>query len=146
MKTLIEDAKPEDAARLVILLGQLGYPATHSQMLDTIRQHNSPTYKLLVAKQENKTLGFIALHFYNAFHHHAPIGRITAFCVDENARGAGIGSSLIKAAEEFFEQQGCFKIELTSNSKRANTHQYYLHRGYIEGSRHFIKILSKQII
>jgi GNAT superfamily N-acetyltransferase len=145
MKTFIEEAKPEDAARLGILLGQLGYPATHSQMLNRIQQHNSPTYKLLVAKQENQALGFIALHFYYAFHHSAPIGRITAFCVDENARGAGIGSLLLRTAEEFFEQQGCFKIELTSNLRRGNAHQYYLQRGYIEGSKHFIKILSKQI-
>jgi len=143
MKTLIEDAKPEDAARLVILLGQLGYPATHSEMLDKIQLHKKATYKLLVAEEDNQVVGFIALHFYHAFHHPAPIGRITAFCVDENARGAGIGTSLLRAAEEFLEQQGCFKIELTSNSKRANTHQYYLNRGYREGSRHFIKILSR---
>jgi GNAT superfamily N-acetyltransferase len=145
MKTFIEDAKPEDAARLVILLGQLGYPATHSQMLDRIRQHNSPTYKLLVAKQENKVLGFIALHFYHAFHHPAPIGRITAFCVDEIVRGSGIGSLLLTAAEDYLRQHHCFKIEVTSNLKRSHTHEYYRHRGYTETSRHFIKILSKQI-
>lgn len=145
MKPLIEDAKPEDAAQLVILLGQLGYPATHSQMLDKIQQHYSPTYKLLVAKQENQTVGFIALHFYHAFHHPAPIGRITAFCVDETVRGTGIGSLLLTAAEECFEQQGCFKIEVTSNLKRSNTHEYYRLRSYTETSRHFIKILSKQI-
>ncbi len=144
MKIHIEAAKSEDAARLVILLGQLGYPATHSEMLDKIQQHNNPTYKLLVAKDENQVLGFIALHFYRAFHHPAPIGRITAFCVEETVRGSGIGSLLLTAAEDYFLQQQCFKIEVTSNLKRINTHQYYRQRGYTETSRHFIKIVAKK--
>ena len=144
MKIKIEAAKSEDAARLVILLGQLGYPTTNLEMLDKIQQHNNPTYKLLVAKDENQVLGFIALHFYHAFHHVAPIGRITAFCIDETVRGSGIGSLLLTAAEDYFLQQHCFKIEVTSNLKRTRTHQYYRERGYTETSRHFIKIVAKR--
>jgi len=144
MKIHIEDAKSEDAARLVILLSQLGYQATHSEMLDKIQQHNHPTYKLLVAKDENRALGFIALHFYRAFHHRAPIGRITAFCVEESVRGSGIGSLLLTSAEDFFHQHHCFKIEVTSNLKRTSTHQYYLQRSYTETSRHFVKLFGKK--
>ncbi len=144
MKIHIEDAKSEDAARLVILLDQLGYLATHSEMLDKIQQHHHPTYKLLVAKDENQVMGFIALHFYRAFHHPAPIGRITAFCVEESVRGSGIGSLLLTSAEDFFHQHHCFKIEVTSNLKRTSTHQYYLQRGYTETSRHFVKLFGKK--
>jgi GNAT superfamily N-acetyltransferase len=141
MKILINDAKPEDATQLIALLGQLGYPTTQSEMLDKIQQHSNPTYRLLVAKEENQTLGFIALHYYYALHHTAPIGRITAFCVDETVRGSGIGSMLLTAAEDYFQQVNCFKIEVTSNLKRTRTHHYYHQRGYTEVSRHFIKII-----
>ncbi|MEQ1586801.1 MAG: GNAT family N-acetyltransferase [Cyclobacteriaceae bacterium] len=144
MKIHIEEAQSEDAARLVFLLGQLGYPASHSEMVDKIQLHKNPTYKLFVAKEENQVMGFIALHFYHAFHHLAPIGRITAFCVDEPVRGSGIGNLLLGAAEGFFHQQQCFKIEVTSNLKRSSTHQYYQQRGYTETSRHFVKIFGKK--
>jgi GNAT superfamily N-acetyltransferase len=144
MKIHIEDAQSEDAARLVFLLGQLGYPASYSEMVDKIQLHKNPSYKLFVAKEESQAVGFIALHFYHAFHHSAPIGRITAFCVDEPMRGTGIGSLLLKTAEDFFHQQQCFKIEVTSNLKRNSTHQYYQQRGYTETSRHFIKLFGKK--
>ena len=144
MKIHIEDAKSEDAKGLAILLGQLGYPVADWEAMNKIQLQKSPTYKLLVAKEENQVLGFIALHFYQAFHHAAPIGRITAFCIDETVRGSGIGSLLLTAAEDYFRQQQCFKIEVTSNLKRTNTHQYYRKRGYTETSRHFIKIFAKK--
>lgn len=144
MKIHIEEAQSEDAARLVFLLGQLGYPASSSDMVDKIQLHKTPTYKLFVAKEETRVVGFIALHFYHAFHHPAPIGRITAFCVDEPVRGSGIGSLLLGATEDFFHHQQCFKIEVTSNLKRTGTHQYYLQRGYTETSRHFVKLFGKK--
>ena len=115
MKINITDAQSEDTARLVMLLGQLGYPSSNSEMADKIQLHKKPTYKLFVAKEDDQVVGFIALHLYHAFHHPAPIGRITAFCVDEPMRGFGIGSLLLRAAEDFFLQQQCFKIEVTSN-------------------------------
>lgn len=144
MKIHIEDAKSEDAKGLAILLGQLGYPVADWEAMNKIQLQKSPTYKLLVAKEENQVLGFIALHFYHAFHLPAPVGRITAFCVNERVRGSGIGSLLLTTAEDFFHQHHCYKIEVTSNLKRTSTHQYYLQRGFTETSRHFVKLFGKK--
>jgi ribosomal protein S18 acetylase RimI-like enzyme len=142
MNPHITDAKPEDAKQLSILLEQLGYPTHETETLFKINRCAQPEYKLLVAREGNQVLGYIALHVYNTFHLEKSVGRITSFCVDEKVRGSGVGSLLLAAAEEYFRNKNCYKIEVTSNLRREATHTYYLQRGYTETSKHFVKVLS----
>jgi GNAT superfamily N-acetyltransferase len=141
MIQIAEAARP-DAAAIAHLLEQLGYPASETETLRRIECYQQPGYKLWVAKDENKTVGFIALHVYQAFHWEKPYGKIVAFCVDDRARGKGVGSMLLTKAEKYFAESGCVKIEVSSNKRRAATHAYYLNRGYEETSRYFVKIIK----
>lgn len=142
MQIRIEPAHIHDAPQLAALLTQLGYPASTQQTLKKIQEHQNPGYYLLVARDEHYTIGFISLLIYSAMHHSNPIGRITAFCVDESVRGSGVGGQLLLAAEAYFQTQDCFKVELTSNLKRVDSHDFYLNRGYTITNKHFIKILK----
>lgn len=137
----IEIAKKEDASRLIILLAQLGYTAQTEDVIKKINLHAIENYKLMVAKVNGEVMGFIALHVYQTFHLSGLVGRITSFCVDESQRGFGIGNSLLAAAEDYFKENKCYKIEVTSNLRRTSTHSYYLNRGYQETSKHFVKFL-----
>jgi GNAT superfamily N-acetyltransferase len=143
MKPRITEAKPEDITQLSLLLEQLGYPTPETEALSKLNLYSQPDYKLLVARTKMNVSGFIALHYYQTFHLPGPVGRITSFCVNEKVRGTGIGSQLLAAAEEYFLTNLCYKIEVTSNLRRTATHHYYLQRGYIETSKHFVKILVK---
>ncbi len=143
MKPHITEAKPEDVTHLSLLLEQLGYPTAESEVLSKLKLYSQPDYKILVARSETIVFGFIALHVHQTFHLPGSVGRITSFCVDEKMRGLGIGSLLLAAAEEYFITNKCYKIEVTSNLKRFDSHTYYLQRGYTETSRHFIKMLVK---
>jgi GNAT superfamily N-acetyltransferase len=71
-----------------------------------------------------------------------PIGHIIAFCVDGAHRGVGFGSQLLKDAEDLFRNTNCLKIELTSNLRRKESHEYYLRKGYQQTSLHFVKYLE----
>jgi GNAT superfamily N-acetyltransferase len=144
MKPEITEAKPEDVPQLSQLLEQLGYPTSESETLFKFNLYTQPDYKLLVARVETNVFGFIALHFHQTFHLPGPVGRITSFCVDEKIRGLGVGSLLLAAAEEYFAINTCYKMEVTSNFRRIDTHSYYLQRGYIETNRHFVKMLAKK--
>lgn len=144
MKPHITEAKPEDVPQLSFLLEQLGYPASESEVLSKLKLYSQPDYKLLVAQSKTIVFGFIALHIQQTFHLSGSIGRITSFCVDEKMRGLGVGSLLLAAAEEYFSVNKCYKVEVTSNFKRIDTHTYYLKHGYSETNRHFVKILGNK--
>lgn len=143
MKIAIYIAKPGDAAEVADLLGQLGYPVSASEASLRMELYQQPSYQILVAKKEEVTVGFIALHVYDELHLPGPVGRITSFCVKETFRGTGIGTTLLDAAEVFFKENGCYKIEVTSNLRRSQTHLYYLHHGYQETSKHFVKFIDQ---
>ncbi|MDZ7647215.1 MAG: GNAT family N-acetyltransferase [Cytophagales bacterium] len=141
----IGDATPDDTRQLANLISQLGYPTKEPDVLLRIRAHQSPGFKILVARKDKLVIGFICLHYYQTFHLPGPVGRITSFCVDSVVRKQGVGQMLLLAAEEYFKQQPCYKIEVTSNLRRTETHEYYLRQGYTETSRHFIKLLDSKI-
>jgi GNAT superfamily N-acetyltransferase len=143
LETSIHVARPEDASRVADLLQQLGYPVSEADAALRIALYSQSSYRLLIAKIEDMTVGFIALHIYHALHLPAPEGRIISFCVDEKVRGTGAGTTLLHAAEDFFKEKKCFKIVLNCNLKRPDTHQYYLNRGYKFTSKHFARFLME---
>lgn len=139
---VIRDADENDALILSQLLAQLGYPASIDESKQRIQFYRQEGYKLLMGDLDNQSIGFIALHWYRAIHHPEMIGRVVAFCIDEHHRGKGWGSQLLLYAEGFFQNLRCVKIELTSNLRRKESHEYYFRRGYEQRSMHFVKHLA----
>ena len=135
----IREAQDKDEIALSQLLEQLGYPSFNTS--ERILEYQLNSYKLFVGEIDSEVVGFIALHWYHAFHHPKPVGRIVAFVIDDKFRGKGFGSELLKYAEDFLISKGCLKLELTSNLRRKESHQYYLNKGYIQTSMHLVKIL-----
>ena len=139
----IRAAKPSDASDLIPLIAQLGYNNLNEAGVKAkINEYSAPDYALLVCEHEERVLGFIALHMFEIFHSPGRAGRITAFCVDETARGKGWGTYLLREAEEFFAGRGCSLVEVTSNNRRTTTHDYYLQKGYANTSLKFVKSLK----
>jgi GNAT superfamily N-acetyltransferase len=50
--------------------------------------------------------------------------------VDEGVRGRGIGSALVRAAEQALQAKGCYIVEVTSHLRRADAHRFYEKLGY----------------
>lgn len=143
---IIRQAALDDHAALHNLLTQLGYPPAMDQsVVQKIESYSTESYQLLVCELGNETVGFISLHWFDIFHSQEKMGRITALCVSEHARGKGIGRVLIKEAEKFLASKGCYQVEVTTNFKRTRTHEFYLANGYTEDSRRFIKQLSREV-
>ena len=138
----IRPATSKDASSLKDLLLQLGYDQDVDKIIQGIESYGEENYALLVSQDDRTITGFIALHWFLQFHTHQYIGRIVAFCVDEKWRSKGVGTSLLDSAEQFFRSKGCTRLEVTSNGRRIETHQYYLNRGYTGDSKRFVKNLE----
>lgn len=136
----VRDAVRADAAGLSRLLGQLGHPSPPERVgrrLEALARRGET--RVLVASAGDQPLGFLALARLDLLPYPAPLARITALCVDESARGAGVGSALEAAAASIARGWGCDRIEVTSNRRRVRAHGFYARLGYEETHRHFVK-------
>jgi GNAT superfamily N-acetyltransferase len=139
----IRAAHTADASVLQELLCQLEHPLSQAEVLEKINQYNLPQYHLLVIEVDSTVVGLASLHWYDVFYDVGYIGRITAFCVDQKFRSKGIGQKLLQAAEDYFLQHQCIRIEVSSNERRAGAHRFYLANGFTINSKRFIKHLIK---
>jgi GNAT superfamily N-acetyltransferase len=58
-------------------------------------------------------------------------------------RGQGIGTMLLRAAEDHANAQGCYRVQLTSNVSRFDAHRFYERLGYVASHRGFKKALTR---
>lgn len=140
----IRTARQRDTAAVSSLLAELGHPAfpeAVSRHICRAGGHDSPT-TVLVADLGGQIVGFMALQCVDALPYQGPWFRITAICVTAAKRGNGIGQMLDAAAIEAARQQGCKRIEVTTNRERIRTHRFYERLGYQDSHRCFTKKLS----
>jgi GNAT superfamily N-acetyltransferase len=136
----------QDAARVAVLLGHLGYPADE----DTVRERlgywgDDPGSVLIGAQDEGVLIGVAALQVMPMLEVTGRMGRLLALVVDDGRRGRGVGRLLVAAAEERARAAGCVKMEITSSRHRVRTHEFYERLGYADRcavSARFLKELT----
>ncbi|WP_420000222.1 GNAT family N-acetyltransferase [Streptomyces boninensis] len=128
----VRPARSADAEVVNELLGQLGYPQHDRAALAARIQawFDDPVSAAYIAETDDESLGVIAVHVCPFFERQGAWGRITALVVSDRARGHGVGSRLVEAAEHFAAGQGCVRMEVTSNDRRPDAHRFYERRGY----------------
>jgi ribosomal protein S18 acetylase RimI-like enzyme len=141
----VREAVLTDAPEVVRLFRLLGHelPETHTEA--RLAAFLESGERVLVATRAGSAtlLGAASLHITPVIHRPSPVGRFTAVVVDEGARGQGIGSALIEAAEKFLAERGCVQIEVTSNKKRTRAHEFYERLGYTGTSFRFAKAIRR---
>jgi GNAT superfamily N-acetyltransferase len=130
----IRPAHRADASAVNELLVQLGYPqdgqeATANRIQSWTEDPSSAAY---VAEAGDDLLGVIAVHICPFFEQEGSWGRIVALVVFNRARGRGVGSQLVAAAESFAASRGCLQVEVTSADRRQDAHEFYRRCGYID--------------
>lgn len=140
----IRRAEARDALVLSQLLGQLGYPASASEMPDRLTAlANFPRAAAFVATNGyGEVVGLVTAHIFPSIHDSGQVAWLTTLVVLEDARGAGIGSALVKHVEDWATQSGARKLSVTSGRHRRETHSFYEKRDYENTGLRFTKKLT----
>lgn len=88
---------------------------------------------IVVAKRQEEIVGYMTFSISEKNHHGVRFRRylkIDAICVDEEFRGNGIGTALLKFAKEKAKENGCTDLFLTANEENKNAIKLYEKFGF----------------
>jgi GNAT superfamily N-acetyltransferase len=99
-----------------------------------------PGHELLIADEDGVVIGTLVLLVVpNLSHGALPWAIIENMVVDSRYRRRGIGRLLMEYAINQARQSGCYKVQLLSNVKRHEAHQFYRSLGF-ETSAHGFRL------
>lgn len=141
---MIRRAEASDAQALSELLTQLGYPSSVSEIADRLAALAVfPRAVAFVAVNGyGEVVGLVTAHLFPSIHDNQPVAWLTTLVVLEDARGAGIGSSLVEHIEDWATQSGARRLAVTSATHREDAHAFYEKRDYERTGLRFAKHLN----
>ncbi|PIR78582.1 MAG: GNAT family N-acetyltransferase [Candidatus Magasanikbacteria bacterium CG10_big_fil_rev_8_21_14_0_10_36_16] len=81
-------------------------------------------------KKDGKEVGRAYVYIIKNDLHEDPYGLLEDLFVDENERGNGIGTELLKQVIAGAKEMGCYKLVGTSRKSRENIHEWYKKNGF----------------
>lgn len=141
---MIRPAVPSDAPILSELLSQLGYPCSPEEIPARLHAFARfpQTAALVATNGYGEVVGLVTSHIVSSIHDNDPVAWLTTLVVLEDARGAGVGSALVKHVEEWAVRNGAKRLSVTSAMHREETHDFYEKRDYARTGLRFSKRLQ----
>lgn len=126
----IRRARPQDAAAIAELSGQLGYPATAAEIRVRLRRlRPASQHVVFIAESADAVIGW--LHASVSPLLEVPLrAEVNGLVVSEAARSHGAGALLLARAERWARQRGCRSVSVRSNVVRERAHAFYERHGY----------------
>lgn len=138
----IRDARTDDAPALVPLLAELGYPPVEEAVSTLLRSVTEEGARVIVVEVDGSVRGFAVVHRMRTLHRTAPVAYLSALVVGRDSRGLGLGRTLVEAVSAIGAEWGCGTLELTSNDRRIEAHQFYASLGFSSESRKFRRAIN----
>jgi GNAT superfamily N-acetyltransferase len=135
-------AHPSDAAALVPLCGQLGHACDADALrARLIEQETDPDYANWVAVDaDGEVFGYASGHLVRTISLQAPMAHLTALVTDGQARGRGVGRSLIGAFDDWAEACSATEAVYNSDGRGHGTHRSLDAYGFARDGVRFAKI------
>lgn len=134
-----------DLKLLMELVSQLGYPEKLEDLQKRFeKMAGDPFNAWFVAKDQQKLLGWIQVNKESATLLAEDRAEVSALIVDESSRSQGVGTALLRAAEEWAKSKNLLIVRVRTNVKREGAHRFYAREGYtLKKSWHlYVKNLS----
>jgi len=130
-KLKIRRAKSADAPRIAVLTGQLGYPATTSEMRKRLLGIKPASlHAVFVADApEHGVIGWVHVSKQPLLEEEIR-AEVNGLVVAEGQRSLGAGAQLLAAAEDWAHKHGCKSMSVRSNVIRERAHKFYERNGY----------------
>ena len=129
--TTIRAARACDAAALAELCGELGYPASRQQVVARLATiEATDTASVFVAEDAQ---GCVSgwLHVAQTAHLiNDADAEILGLVVAAAARGAGVGTALLRAASDWARTRGLAQLRVRSRLERERAHRFYERAGF----------------
>jgi GNAT superfamily N-acetyltransferase len=131
MDANVRRAVPPDAGAIAQLVTELGYPTTADQMAGRLTALLSDeTYVALVAESGASVVGLAGGRTGVYFEKDGRYAHLLVLVVAAAARGTGVGTTLLRAFEEWAAARDANGIVVTSSTHRHEAHAFYERRGY----------------
>jgi len=142
---LIREAELLDFPAICELMrNELGYPDLDEE--EGIKRLNyfksSDDWETFVALVDDEVAGFIGVMKNLAYNIEGYYSQIMALAVSVKTRRCGVGTALVKRAEEWSLSCGITSVGLNSNMRRLDAHAFYEDLGYTKKSFSFTKALG----
>jgi ribosomal protein S18 acetylase RimI-like enzyme len=139
----IRDATVADSEAIAILVSELGYPTSTSQMRHRLESiFNDDDYRTLVACRGNDIVGFVGMRSGPLYEDEGRYGQIMALAVAPGHQRRGIGRVLIRSAESRLVERGARILVVTSGNHRVDAHAFYENCGYSFTGRRYKKLIE----
>jgi GNAT superfamily N-acetyltransferase len=127
----LRPAERTDCEALARLNHQLGYEASPAQMQARLALFTrDPRARWTVATKDGKVVGYVAAAIRHSVTVDEGQGELVALVTDEQHRGQGIGTALLKSVEQWFAEEGISELRLTSHQRRSEAHRFYERNGW----------------
>ena len=132
MTAALRPATVADAAAMVDLNGQLGYPTTEPELRRRLESTlGSPDERVLVAvTAEDRPIAWVHVGLERVLEA-SDVATIKGLVVDQGHRSSGVGAELLAAAEAWARERGCARMTVRSRVTRERAHRFYEREGYV---------------
>jgi len=125
----IRKATKSDAAALAILSGELGYPATTSEIESRFATLSAESDSGIYVAELDSIVGWIHVSVIQSLESN-PFVEICGLVVAESYRGMGIGTQLVSMAERWAQEKGYNQIRVRTNILREESRRFYKQVGF----------------
>jgi ribosomal protein S18 acetylase RimI-like enzyme len=135
---VIREARSEDVQAVLPLLEQLRkvtalHDPVESRLLEKTLEdmlRRPDTYRNYLAVEDGRIVGLITLVLYKTLLHPGGTGLVNELVVAEDARGRGIGRSLLDAAISAAREQGMDEVEVGTEIDNLGARDFYRRLGF----------------
>jgi len=136
---------PGDEGGLAELCRELGYPSSTTEVAERLSHmvDHDDHFVLVAANDVDEPVGWV--HAYVARRVESDVFvELGGMVVSGARRGAGIGSQLLREAEDWARSRHAAAMRVRSNVVRERAHQFYIRAGYAHSktSHVFVKRLD----